>query len=279
MPDTSLAKRAPKIAVTKLVYIGGYGHSGSTLLEYLLTACPELVACGEVASVVREHWRNGKCTCERRVKDCPVWAPVFARSESLPGMTHEGLTRFLISEDGGAHACLVDSSKTAWRSLAAPFRLGRGLGDGFQLLHVVRDPRAVSWSTVSKAGRRGQQPRGLLRCLFAAFGWSIANLACEAFAWRHPERYLRLTYEQLARSPRETMGDLIAKLVPGSAWRPEKLGAYDNRHQLYGNRLRSERLSLAEVKEDVAWTRDMPGNHRRLVSLITAPLRRRYGYT
>ena len=136
----------------------------------------------------------------------------------------------------------------------------------------------MSWSTVSKAGRRGQQPRGLLRCLFAALGWSVANLACEAFAWRHPERYLRLAYEDLARSPRETMSDLLAKLVPGSAWRPEEIGAHDNRHQLYGNRMRSESLSLAEVKEDLAWMRDMPGTYRRLVSLITAPLRWRYGY-
>ena len=264
--------------MTKLVYIGGYGHSGSTLLEYLLTASPDLIACGEVASVLRDHWRNGKCTCKRRVKDCPVWAPVFSLSETLPGMTHEDLTRFLVGEDGGAHAGLIDSSKTAWRSLASPFRLGRRLGDDFLLLHVVRDPRAASWAAVKKAGRRGQQPRGLVRCLFAALGWTVANLACEAFAWRHPERYLRLTYEDLARSPRKTMDGLLAKLLPGAAWRPEQLGAHDNRHQLYGNRMRSGSLSLAEVKEDVAWTRDMPGAHRGLVSLLTAPLRWRYGY-
>lgn len=264
--------------MTKLVYIGGYGHSGSTLLEYLLTASPELVACGEVASVLREHWRTGKCTCERRVNICPVWAPVFALSDRLPGMTHEDLTEFLVSQDGGAHACLVDSSKTARRSLATSFRLGRRLGDDFKLLHLVRDPRAAAWAAVKKAGRRGQQPLGLLRCGLAALGWSIANLACDAFGRRHPERYLRLTYEQLARSPRETMGEILAKLVPGAAWRPEELGAHDNRHQLYGNRMRSESLSLAEVKEDMAWTRDMPSAHRRLVSLITAPLRRRYGY-
>ena len=40
--------------MTKLVYIGGYGHSGSTLLEYLLAASAEVIACGEVASVLHE---------------------------------------------------------------------------------------------------------------------------------------------------------------------------------------------------------------------------------
>ncbi len=142
----------------------------------------------------------------------------------------------------------------------------------------MRDPRAASWAAVKKAGRRGQLPLSLLRCLLAALGWSVANLACEAFAQRHPERYMRLSYEDLARSPRETMSKLVAKLMSGAVWRDEKLGAHDNRHQLYGNRMRSGSLSLAEVKEETAWTREMPSAHRRLVSLITAPLRRRYGY-
>src|SRR5215468_9937032 len=103
--------QAPGIRVTKLVYIGGYGHSGSTLLEYLLAASPMVIACGEVASVLRERGRKGKCTCGRKVKLCPVWGPFLTSTETLDGMTHEGLSRALIARDGGAHAVLVDSSK------------------------------------------------------------------------------------------------------------------------------------------------------------------------
>ncbi len=264
--------------MTKLVYIGGYGHSGSTMLEYLLTASPEVLACGEVASVLRDRSRKGKCTCGRRVKECPVWGPIFAAPEALDAMTHEDLDRALLARDRGAHAVLGDSSKTAWRSVAVPFRLNRELGADFRFVHLVRDPRGVSWSAVEKAGRRGMRPLMPLRCGSAALGWWIANLACEAFGRRYPERYLRVTYEELARSPRETMRDLVAKLAPGSEWRPEDMGGSDNRHQFHGNRMRSESLSLAEVKEDVAWTRDMPRLSRTLVSLLTAPLRRRFGY-
>ena len=54
----SLTKSRARTEVTKLVYIGGYGHSGSTLLEYLLAASPEAVACGEVASVLRDRDRK-----------------------------------------------------------------------------------------------------------------------------------------------------------------------------------------------------------------------------
>ena len=36
----SLKNSSARTEMTKLVYIGGYGHSGSTLLEYLLAASP-----------------------------------------------------------------------------------------------------------------------------------------------------------------------------------------------------------------------------------------------
>jgi hypothetical protein len=54
-----------RIVVTKLVYIGGYGHSGSTLLEYLLAASPKVIACGEVASVLREGQMHLRATSQR----------------------------------------------------------------------------------------------------------------------------------------------------------------------------------------------------------------------
>lgn len=264
--------------MTRLVYIGGYGHSGSTLLEYLLAASPKVVACGEVASVLRERGRKGKCTCGREVRLCPLWGPLLASTETLDGMTHERLARALVAQDGGAHAVLVDSSKTAWLSAAVPFRLASELGQDFRLVHLVRDPRAVSWSAVKKSGRRGTRPLMPLRSGFAALGWWVANLACERFGRLYPDRYLRVRYEDLARAPGETMRRVFAEIVPGSEWRAADVGGSGNRHQLYGNRMRSASLSLAEVKEDTSWTRDMPPVYRSLVSALTAPLRRRYGY-
>ena len=264
--------------MTTLVYIGGYGHSGSTLRDYLLAASPAAVACGEVASVLRDRDRKVKCTCGRGVKECPVWGPLFASTGTLDGISHEDLTRALVAQDRDAHAILIDSTKTAWRSAAVPFRLARVLGEDFTLVHLVRDPRAVAWSGVKKAGRRGTRPLLPLRSASAALGWGIANLACELFGRNHPDRYVRLRYEDLVRSPDAEMRGLFAKLVPQSEWPAEAIGANDNRHQLYGNRMRRANLSLAEVREDAAWQRDMPGLYRSLVSFLTAPLRWRYGY-
>ena len=264
--------------MTKLVYIGGYGHSGSTLLEYLLAASPKAVACGEVASVLRDRDRKGKCTCRRPINECPVWGPLFASPDTLEGMSHEDLSRALLAQDRDEHAILIDSTKTAWRSAIVPFRLASALGGDFTLVHLVRDPRAVAWSGVKKAGRRGTHPLLPLRSASAALGWWVANLGCELFASQYPDRYMRLRYEDLARAPRDEIQGLFAKLVPGSEWPAEAIGGCDNRHQLYGNRMRAANLSLAEVREDAAWQRDMPRLYRVFVSLLTAPLRWRYDY-
>jgi hypothetical protein len=66
--------------------------------------------------------------------------------------------------------------------------------------------------------------------------------------------------------------------LPGAEWRPEDIGTGDNRHQLYGNRLRAHSLSLAEIEEDTAWKTDMRAGSRALVSALTLPLRSRYLY-
>jgi hypothetical protein len=131
---------------------------------------------------------------------------------------------------------------------------------------------------VKKSGRRGTCPLMPLRSGSAALGWWVANLACVRFGCLYPDRYLRLRYEDLARAPGDTMRGLFAEILPRSEWRPGDIGETDNRHQLYGNRMRSASLSLAEVKEDTGWTRDMPRAYRSLVSALTAPLRRHYGY-
>jgi hypothetical protein len=264
--------------VTKLVYIGGYGHSGSTLLEYLLASSPEVIACGEVVSVPRERGRKTKCTCGQLARDCPVWGPLQTSPAALDGWTHERLTLALLERVCGAHAVMVESSKTPWNSVAVPFRLHRKLGANFQLLHIVRDPRAVSWSAIKKAGRKGKRPLMALRGSVAALSWSVSNLACALFGRMHPDRYIQIRYEDLAQNPGAVMQELFAKLMPNAAWRPEAIGSGGNRHQLYGNRMRSETLTLAEIKEDAAWKSDMPPASRALVAALTFPLRKNYGY-
>jgi hypothetical protein len=266
--------------LTKLVYIGGYGHSGSTLVEYLMTASPQVIACGEVASAARERMKKTRCTCGEITKDCPIWGSFVETSCRSGSWSHQNLTVALLKFVSDDYAVLVDSSKTARHSANAPFGLRRRLGHDFQLVHIVRDPRAVCWSALKKAERRGEaHSNGALHCTFTTLGWWTANLACELFGWTHPDQYVRLVYEDVVHSPRESAGTLLKMLLPESECQFETLGTGTNRHQLYGNRMRSRPPSLREIKEDEGWKTDMPGAYRRLVEALSWPLRSKYGYS
>jgi len=77
-----------RAASAKLVYIGGYGRSGSTLLEYLLAAHPEVVACGEIERHLRVFARRRTCTCGEPARHCQVWGEFQHKSGRLEGLDH-----------------------------------------------------------------------------------------------------------------------------------------------------------------------------------------------
>jgi hypothetical protein len=272
--------------VTKVVYIGGYGHSGSTLLEYLMAGSPSVLACGEVVSCLRKRAANEsekRCSCGRTASSCPVWGFLYASDRSLP-VTHSELLHELVENVDGQHAAIVDSSKTAWRSLSAPFRLRRKFGSEFTLVHLTREPTAVSWSVLkqkdrraNRCGRRLRHP--MLRCGWVVLGWGLANLSCELFGMIYRKQYLRLRYEDLARSPAEALATLFAKLLPHVRWEADEAGATDNRHQLQGNRIRFREIAIEDVKEDLSWRAEMPPKYSRFVRALSCLLRLKYGYS
>lgn len=177
---------------------------------------------------------------------------------------------------------MIDSSKTAGGTFRSPFQLRCQIGKEFQLVHLVRDPRAVCWSIVKRRSRMAA--RGSVRlnpwllCIHGAVGWLIANLKCELFGWRYPKQYRRIRYEDLSRAPYETLSKLFAAFLPGEAFDIVEANAADNRHQLFGNRARHAPVSFVSVHEDIEWRDTMPAAYRFLVSTLSAFLCVRYGY-
>ena len=267
--------------MAKLIYIGGYGRSGSTLLEYLLASHPAVVACGEVERHLQSFGRKTRCTCGLPIEECPIWGAFRHTKGSLAGWDHERLSLALLDHVKGRYSIMVDSSKTAWGAARVPFRLWRNLGKDFLLVHVVRDPRGVCWSTMRtpwKPEKSSWDPGPTAKCLRTAVGWITANLACEAFGQLHPRNYVRIRYEDLINEPRKPIATILERvsLTAPADLSPSK--AADNRHQLYGNAMRFRSLSLSDLKEDVAWKTAMPAVYRPLIKGLCWPLYWRYGY-
>jgi hypothetical protein len=177
---------------------------------------------------------------------------------------------------------IVDSSKscrmTTWRM---PL-LARHLDMPVKVLHLVRDPRAVMWSThrgsnrLLEAGRAAGLAGGMSRGLL---GWILANLSAE-FALRRNRRVpvVRIRYEDLANQPGQTferleafLGISFQKVLEGL----DRGAPFDPGHGVQGNRMR--RNSRITLRFDDEWHRKLPRSAKRL-SWIAWPLMRSYGY-
>ncbi|WP_202805861.1 sulfotransferase [Actinopolymorpha alba] len=167
----------------RLVFVGGMGRSGSTLIERLLGELPGMCAVGELVHL----WRRGlvddeSCGCGAAFSGCAFWKDVGVeafggwdrldpheildlkasvdRTRFIPNLLARELPDELASRVErytelydrlyaaiarvSGQPTVVDASKHA--SLAACLR--HRYGDRMRILHVVRDPRAVahSWS-------------------------------------------------------------------------------------------------------------------------------------
>jgi hypothetical protein len=186
-----------------------------------------------------------------------------------------------IAEVSGA-SVVVDSTKRP--SLA--YILARAEGIDLRMVHVLRDPRGVaySWSQVvelpegtSTKGRMNQRSARL-----TARRWVTVNAMIAALARRGTPR-VTLRYEDLVRDPRTELNRIAALTadVTGVADPLDFLHGNEfeqaGSHAVAGGRIRMRSGPIA-LSLDEKWRREYGASRRRLVSAITWPLRRRYGY-
>jgi len=233
---------------TRVLYILGWGRSGSTVLGNILGEIDGFFSAGELHYLWERSLVEGRaCGCGRDVRTCEVWSEVLARIgvgtsvdadvvvawlrevlriratprllRQRPGATLEppalasyaALTDRLydaVAEVTGARV-VVDSSKIP--ADAALLRLLPGVDASY--VQLVRDPRAVAYSWSRAKEQRDPRAPATMRThgpLDSGVNWSMWNLAAEALAREvGPDRFLRVRYEDLIDDPRETVRRIV----------------------------------------------------------------------
>lgn len=212
--------------MTTVVYVAGYGRSGSTLLSLLLGSQPGIRSLGEIGLVWEQLQEpDPECSCGVRLESCASWGPVrqqvFSRRDLkavkrdalaeehwlrrlCPGLrrsdsTYRDVNRLLLT------GVVVDSSKTSYRFAWRPWALSRRCGMDVRILHLIRRPSRVLASCLK--GRNSRLARALPdRRRFEVFrtlvGWNLANLFAVLNGWMLGRaRYMRVDFDDLLQSP------------------------------------------------------------------------------
>ncbi|MEH1016821.1 sulfotransferase [Micromonospora sp. CPCC 206060] len=226
----------------RVLFVGGLGRSGSTLLELILAQHPDVCAVGEVVHLwERALGGDERCGCGERFTGCDFWQRVgehafggwsaLDRAEVLALKAQVDRTRFVprlargrlpeeqlgpirryadlytriyraATEVTGA-SLVVDSSKHA--SLAFALRWAEDLD--LRVVHLVRDSRAVAYSWAKQVRRPEVVDTEAYMPTFSPFTvsglWTAQNAAFHLLATRAP--VLRLRYEDFTADPRGTV--------------------------------------------------------------------------
>jgi Sulfotransferase family len=190
----------------------------------------------------------------------------------------EPLYRAIHTTSGGK--VIVDSMKQP----SHPYLLATLPTLDVRVVHLVRDPRGVAYSgtrVVQRVGAPSHEFRGRRTPLNSAVRWNLVNGAYRLLP-RLGTETMTVRYEALVRSPR----DHVVRIADfaGAPVDPAQLGFIGEGavqlgvdHMPFANRVRlqGERLTL---RADQEWQAQMGDGDRRLVSALTWPMRRQYGY-
>ena len=300
-----------------VVYVAGYGRSGSTLLERVLSSHEQVFGLGELASLLDLLDSEASfCSCGKRLRDCEIWGDsvrglaedlekiaelkaVQRRTESLSGLLRhifghgtareeayrkftQELFRGIYEKLPAEVSYVVDSSKTARKSFFRPIALSSVAGLNIKTIHLVRDGRGCMWSNLKGANRRmemGLDPHVSLAAFRTAFSWLLANIAAHLFQLLHPKDYCRIRYEDFVEDPAATLIRLGEFLKVDFERQIEMLS---NGEEIpLGHQIAGNRLRLQKrivLKKDVEWETKLQLHHKLLFWLLDWPLALWYGY-
>lgn len=279
----------------RVIYIGGAVRSGTTIVDMLLGMNPGALAIGEVNILFHQYPRVENpvpCSCGKILRDCPLWSEVIKRFQAaLPEMTFERadlITQKVESypqpsdaaqywddylkiwhvimnaiHDITGATCIIDSSKSGQHSLRRALTLAQA-GYDVKMLHMVRDPRAVTWSKLRRdldKGRLNGSRAIFSYTAYAAMHWSVTNVATSWFYRRQKlVPYYSVRHEDFVEHPVEKLREMEKAFnldFGRSIEIVEQDGLIDSGHLASGNEIRLK-APLRLEKQPPTWKTALP---------------------
>jgi hypothetical protein len=297
----------------KILYIAGWGRSGSTILGNVLGSVPGFHHVGETFFARRNALRGEFCGCGVLLTACEFWREL-GREVAGDGTSLPPAEMFRVAAAGRMRHLLLAGTPRGRKYLGTRFRDAiecvdrtfRAMRSRFDVrvivdsskvptyarvlalapsadvyvLHLVRDPRASAFSYRRRRLRTNGTPMARHDVITQSLRWMLFNLVTEQLWGASSARYVRVRYEDVMARPVASMGRVMTWLGEEEASLPfagPRAVLIRPSHSVGGNpsRMRSGRV---ELRRDDEWMDRLGRARRWLVTGVCWPLMRRYGY-
>jgi len=259
-----------------IIYIVGRGHSGSTLLDLLVSSHSEVTSVGEVKSLSSRKKRFGRkpleeeCTCgAAKISDCTFWRHIDAKMIESDGLSlwdvdvygedseifeaHNTAVFNAVSEITGCRF-IVDSSKDIDRLE----KLLKAKVFDIRPIHLIRSPYGVVFSNMKKG-------RVLTK---EAYNYTKKMMRARRILSGH--NHFTVHYETLTTKPSQTLYGIMNWL--GLSFEQSQLdwSSHDH-HNIAGNRMRFSKNN--DIRPDTSWKQGLNPLQKTTIAWMTLPTR------
>ncbi len=297
----------------KVIYIAGWGRSGSTLLARILGQVEGVTHLGELRTIWTDGYKTkSRCGCGLPTRECNIWNAIM--DDALGGIDRVDLNAmvqlrrrseprsqelFKLRFSSRYQQQFLERSQSYREILAKLYSAVRKVcgvdtivddslhpGYGYTLacvpglevylVHLIRDARGCTYSWT----KRQKKGLGSYTLKDSSLGWDLRNLAIETLPAHANIRYHRLRYEDFVSQPQQSIEAILnfAQVTPNAL--PFNTPTEVNMgitHSIFGNDNRAETGAIA-LRLDEVWRQKMDRADQLKVSLMTWPLLMKYGY-
>lgn len=292
----------------QILHVVGFGRSGSTLLNRLLGQDDRIIDLGEIRFFYeRGVINNERCSCGEKFSDCKFWKSVAEdyflavdktpehlknlnydaqRNRNLMATYKRDMSRFseffttekalidAIEKHCVDKKLIVDTSKIPVRSHL--YASSPELADKVKVLHLVRDPRAVSFSWTKKVKRPETdniEEMARFSVIKSTLLWIGVNMISYLLRFRYGASYKLMTYEALCQNPKAMLDELYEFLALDA---PLETGEqHKESHALSGNPMRF--APMKAIKVDDGWRAGLTFPQKLISTILAYPYYRLLG--
>jgi hypothetical protein len=196
----------------RVVYILGLAHTGTTIIDRILSCYPGVIGLGEVEHIIRKIDRqtihNLSCPCGAKTPECPFWKEITAKRYGAPA---DFFSEIVNTARKQGYSTVIDSSKSVGTSSQYSRMLGNQEISDLAVLRIVRDPRGWVHSMARREKVELTDRQGL-RALFDR--WLLASIKLDVKVQRRKDNVIYVWYDKLILAREEAKLAALLGLPP-----------------------------------------------------------------